>query len=167
MVSELIDGEDKMGSDFEMIDILAEGVKSALICEDDQANLSTITSTLKESGYEVVLANSVQDVEERLQSNDYHLIVLNERFQGETLKTNGVLKYLNSIPMTLRRDMFVVLVGKDFKTLDNMTAFANSVNVVINADDLKDLRSVLKTSMARHDTFYRVFKDYLKEASKA
>lgn len=156
-----------MAGDFEMIDLLAEGVKTALICEDNQVNLSTITSTLKDSGYEVIAVNSVQEAEERLQSNDYHLIVLNEGFQGEALKTNSVLRYLNSIPMALRRDMFVVLIGKDFKTLDNMTAFANSVNAVINADDLKDLRSVLKTSMAHYDTFYRVFKDYLKEAGKA
>jgi CheY-like chemotaxis protein len=167
MVSKLNNAEENMGSDFEMIDILAEGVKSALICEDNQVNLSNITSMLKDSGYEVIAVNSVQEAEEILQSNDYHLIVLNEGFQGETLKTNSVLRYLNSVPMALRRDIFVVLIGKDFKTLDNMTAFANSVNVVINADDLKDLRSVLNTSMAHCDTFYRVFKDYLKEAGKA
>ncbi len=45
-----------------------------------------------------------------------------------------------------------------------MMAFANSVNVVVNIDDLKDIQSILRASVANHDRFYRVFKDYMKEA---
>jgi len=157
-----------METDKEMgVDLFTEGVKSALICEDDQKHLSIITSALESLDYKVMVATSTQDVECKLQFVHYDIIILNEAFGGETGKDNAVLRYLNTVPMTLRRDMLVVFIGKDFTTLDHMMAFANSVNVVVNIDDLKDIQSILKTSITHHERFYRVFKDYLKEAGKA
>jgi hypothetical protein len=46
--------------------------------------------------------------------------------------------------------------------MDNMTAFARSVNVVINPKDLNQLGLILKKSLAQHMEFYRVFKSVLK-----
>ncbi|HIC91843.1 MAG TPA: response regulator [Syntrophaceae bacterium] len=157
-----------METDKEMrVDLFTEGIKNALICENDEKNLGLITNALESLDYKVMVATSAQDVEEKLQFVHYDIIILNEAFGGETGKDNAILRYLNTIPMTIRRDMLVVFVGKDFRTLDHMAAFANSVNVVVNIDHLKDIQSILKTSITHHEKFYKVFKDYLKEAGRA
>jgi len=157
-----------METDKEMIvDLFTEGIKSALICENDQKNLSIITSALESLDYRVMVAASAEDVQGKLQFVHYDIIILNEAFGGEAGKDNAVSKYLSTIPMTVRRDMLVVFIGKDFRTMDHMRAFANSVNVVVNINDLEDIQSILRMSITHHERFYRVFKDYLKEASKA
>jgi hypothetical protein len=68
--------------------------------------------------------------------------------------------------MTVRRYMFVALLGADVRTLDNATAFSRSVNAVVNVHDLVQLAPVLRRAIADNDAFYRVFRDVLQAAGK-
>lgn len=143
----------------------AGDTKIALVCENHLTDINIITNALETLGYRVIVSNSPDDAYKKLKSGHYEVIVLNQDFQT-TSKGNSVLEYLNTLPMTLRREILVVLIGKEFKTLDNATAFAHSANLVINVNDLKEIKSILKTSLTYHERFYMSFKRYLKETGR-
>jgi hypothetical protein len=68
--------------------------------------------------------------------------------------------------MSQRRWSFVALVGREFKTFDNAMAFARSVNVVVNVNDLPHLPAILKKGITDHVEFYRAFRQVLTETGK-
>jgi hypothetical protein len=98
--------------------------------------------------------------------NQYDVIVLNENLAGSSPENNEVLKFFQNMPMVTRRHIFLALIGQNHKTLDNMTAFAKSVNAVINKSDLSNLVNILKKSIADNDQFYKVYKETLRKLGK-
>jgi hypothetical protein len=101
-----------------------------------------------------------------MRKRSYEVVVVDERFAGATPLDNLVLKGLGAMSMTVRRYMFVALVGANLPTLDNATAFARSVNAVFSHDDLAQLAPNLRRTIADNDAFYRVFREVLKAAGK-
>jgi hypothetical protein len=61
----------------------------------------------------------------------------------------------------------LALISDNFKTMDNMMAFAMSANVVINTKDLQKLHLILKKSVSENERFYKVFMDTMVETGKA
>ncbi len=143
----------------EELEVLEEGAKRGMIC--DAAHQKKIVSLLKEMDYQPKTVTSDSEAIGRMKFTQYDLVILSEDFAGSSLKKNNVLKYIQPLPMTTRRKMFVVLLGKDFRTMDNMQAFALSVNVVINFKDMDNLTSILKKTISENDAFYKVYKETL------
>ncbi len=56
--------------------------------------------------------------------------------------------------MSARRLMLIVLLSQTLPTLDNLTAYANNVNVVINMRDAGQLASILAKSAAENERFF-------------
>src|SRR5271169_4812992 len=104
-------------------------LRSVLVCEDNAEFKSAISAALEGLKYAIEFAASADDAFEKLKFNQYGIIVLNERFGGSTQENNAVYKFLQFMPMSARRRIFLALVGKDFKTGDNMTAFSKSSNI--------------------------------------
>jgi hypothetical protein len=92
--------------------------------------------------------------------------ILAEGFDGQPLDHSAILNYLNRLPMSVRRRVFLGLISDGFKTMDNMMAFAMSANVVINIKDTEKLHLVLRKAIAENEMFYKVFTDALVEAGK-
>jgi len=61
----------------------------------------------------------------------------------------------------------VAAISDKFKTMDDMIAYAISVNAVINPKDLEKLGTVLKKGISDYERFYKVFFDTLVEVGKA
>ena len=74
---------------------------------------------------------------------------------------------MNHLSMSVRRRIFFALIGDAFKTMDNMTAYAMSVNMVINREDMDKLTSILRRGISENDQFYKVYMDLLVEVGKA
>jgi len=68
--------------------------------------------------------------------------------------------------MDTRREMFFALIGKEFRTYDYMTAFSKSTNIVINANDLPDIKKVLTNALEENEKFYKVLKETLSAVGK-
>lgn len=143
-----------------------DGTKRALICEERQDVRSSISSSLKALKYMAEDASSAADTFEKLKFNQYDIIILSETFAGSTPDNNEVLKHLQIMPMSTRRNIFTVLIGKNLKTMDNAAAFAKSMNVVVNSGDLANLASILRKSVADNEHFYKVFKESLVKMGK-
>ena len=97
----------------------------------------------------------------------FHFVALHENYGNKGLDNNPVYKTLTQMPMVTRRNIFVALMGSNFKTLNNMQAFQKSVNVVINEKDLGKMEDVLKKSVSENEIFYKVFKETLHSMGKA
>jgi CheY-like chemotaxis protein len=143
-----------------------EELRSALVCEDSAEFKSAISTALEGLKYIIEFAAGPEDAFEKLKFNQYGTIVLNERFGGSTPENNAVYKFLQFMPMSARRNIFLVLIGKDFKTGDNMTAFAKSSNITVNEKDIPDLKAIIKKSVADNDQFYKVFRESLLKMGK-
>ena len=63
--------------------------------------------------------------------------------------------------------MFVVIVGENFRTMDEMMAFSLSVDLVVNTKDLGRLSMVAQRALAQHERFYKVFMEIYREMGKA
>jgi CheY-like chemotaxis protein len=143
-------------------DYIRAGMKACLLCEHDAEVKEKIRRVLERMDYHVVEASSARIALKYMRFHVYDLIVLNEVFEAATADTNYVLQYLAQLPMDIRRNTFVVLVGSGLKTMDNMMAFNRSVNLTMNAQEVGDMESILKSALAEHEEFYQVFKELLK-----
>ena len=141
------------------LELLEEGARSALVCVDEPERLKAVKEALEELNYYSSVASSIKEALSKLRYNQYDLVMLDEDFCGESTENNTILRYLQPMPMSTRRSIFVTLISNQVKTLDNLMAFAKSVNAVISASDIQKVKLVLERAMADHRRFYKVYLD--------
>ena len=101
----------------------------------------------------------------RLRKNRYEIVLVNEEFGG-SLMDNLVLRTIQPMAMATRRHMCIGLIGKQLRTFDHMTAFANSVNFVVAEHEVSKLKAIIRQAVSENDEFYLVFRECLREAGK-
>ena len=138
----------------------------ALVCEDAPERQAVIKAALELIGFTMLAVKNADEAIARLRRDVYELVIIDEHYQGATPLDNTVLAAVRPMTMAQRRWMFVALVGREFKTFDNAMAFARSVNVVVNVNDLPHLPAILKKGITEHVEFYRAFRQVLTEAGK-
>ena len=140
------------------MDFFELGDKTSLICADPNTTES-VRATLRELGFKYHTAETPELAIERMRYTNYDCVVVHENFAGSSVRSNAVLNYLGPLPMALRRNSFVCVVGPSFKTLDAMQAFGQSVHLVLSPLDLPNLGPILKKGLAEFDLLYRAYKD--------
>jgi len=148
-------------------DFKEEGVETALVCEHDPGVKQRIRAVLELTDYHVREAESAREALNYMRFYVFDLVVLNEKFDEADPGSNHVLKYLRDLPMQIRRNIFVVLLGDSFRTMDNMMAFNKSVNLVVNLKNIDYIENILSRYLAKREELYRVFKESLKEVGGA
>jgi predicted Zn finger-like uncharacterized protein len=146
-------------------DPVAESRRLAMVCVDQLHGQMRVKTALAELGYTVHIVNDPKEAIDRLWQQPYGLVILHEEYGGAA-DDNGVLKILQPMPMSIRRFMYVGLIGKQYRTLDPTAAFAKSVNFVVAETELSNLKAIVQEAVADHDRFYRVFREVLREAGK-
>jgi hypothetical protein len=58
------------------------------------------------------------------------------------------------------------MISNSFRTMDNMAAINNSVNLIINAKNIDDAVTIIKGAIADHEAFYYVYKETLKKKGR-
>jgi len=152
------------GSGLEFYD---EGVKLSLVAENDPDQSEKIRQAIEGIGYKYVAAEDTNQAISNMRFHTFDLVILTDRFDGIELGQSPVLQYLNHLSMSIRRRMFVALIGDTFNTMDHMMAFTMSANLVINRRDLDKLAGILKNTVSDNEKFYKVFMDTLSEIGKA
>jgi len=143
-----------------------EEAPPALVCVEDGDRRDAVQTALARLGYAPHAPADAEEAIDALRKVAYQVVVVDEIYGGGSPLDNAVLKALNRMAMSLRRYLFVVLLAADVKTLDYATAFARSVNAVVNPNDLAQLAPLLRRAIADNDAFYRVFRDVLQSAGK-
>jgi hypothetical protein len=59
------------------------------------------------------------------------------------------------------------MISDRHRTMDNMTGFLKSVNLIINSKNIDDIGKILSRGITEYLSFYRVFRDKLKETGRA
>jgi len=150
------------GGDTSPLEFFEEGTRLALVLGGDEANVTEITPALEELSYKPILPTSIGEPMSKLRLYHFDLILLSDGFDGQNLERSPITNYLNHLSMSVRRKTFLVLLSQKFKTMDNMTAFGESANLVVNPDDLSSLPLILKKAISDNEKFYKVFVDTIK-----
>ena len=145
-------------------DFIEKERKTALICESDSTINQPITDVLRSMAYQI---SNAQNAREALRMMWYHLfdlIVVDENFNTDNPETNPVMKHLEDLNMSVRRNIYVVMISKRFRTMDQMMAFNKSVNLIINAGKIDQTEQVLKRGLSDQEILYQIYKDKLAKA---
>ena len=153
--------------DDEALGFYEEGVKLALVTANEQQQAERLKQAVDGLGYRFVWAKNTREAIGKMRLHHFDLVILNDGFDGIALKQSPVLQFLNHLSMSLRRQIFLALIGDNLKTMDNMMAFAMSANLVVNKKDLDKLTAIMKKAILDHERFYKVYMDSLVEAGKA
>lgn len=149
------------------LDSYEEGEKLALVMDNDAHHTEKIKEALEELGYRYVPAENSKKAVSKIRFHNFDLVVLADNFDNLPLEQSPILRYLSHLSMSIRRRIFLALIGERFKTMDHMMEFSMSANLVINSKDLGKLASILKRAVSDNEKFYKVFFDTLEEVGKA
>jgi CheY-like chemotaxis protein len=147
-------------------DFVEVGIGTALVCESDPATREKISSVLRPMDYQITEPASMKDAVKNMRFHIYDVVILNENFDTENPDNNIVLNSLANLNVGTRRQVFVALLSSRFRTMDNMTAFNKSVNVIINMKNIDDISVILKRSLTDNTAFYHAFKEALKKKGR-
>jgi hypothetical protein len=138
------------------------GDNTALVCVDHQQYQKIVVPQLIDMTYKVHLGLFEEDVLLKLKTYSYDVVVVYENFKGSKLETNPILREMVSKQGTQRREHFVVLLSHRFATNDAMSAFVQSVDLIINISDLANFKPVLRRGVTQHRELYQSFHEMLK-----
>src|SRR5436190_14785116 len=126
------------------------GDNTALVCIDHEEYQKLVVPQLIDMNYKVHLGLYEDDVLLKLRTYSYDVIVIYENFKGTTTENNPILNEMVRRPGPQRRAHFVVLLSRRFPTNDSMTAFVQSVDLIVNMGDLANFKPVLRRGTAQH-----------------
>lgn len=147
-------------------DFIEEEGLTALLCEQNPIARKAIESSLNLMDYQITIAESARDALKRMRYHVYDLIVVDENFDTKNPDANGVLIYLERLPMSTRRNIFVAMVSSRYRTMDNMMALNASVNLTINIKNIEDIGKILARGITDTELFYSIYKETLKESGR-
>jgi hypothetical protein len=159
--------DDTGGDDYEADDspfeFAEEEGKTALICEADQSLKDKIIKPVLEfMEYHITEVDSERNAIKKMRYHDYDMLVVNDEFDSKSPESNGVMVYLERLEMITRRNIYVIMLTKRFRTMDNMMTLHNSTNLIVNMKDINDFDKILGRGLSDYEIFYRVFKESMK-----
>jgi len=160
-------GEELDYGDDTSLGFYEEGTKLALVLDSDLARKEQVRAAVEALEYRFVDSPNTRDAISKMRFHVFDLVFLAEGFDGQPLEHSPIINAINHVPMSVRRRIFLSLLGDQFQTMDNMMTFAMSANLVINPADLDKLQAVLKKAISENDRFYKVFMDTLKDLGRA
>ncbi|MFQ5673883.1 MAG: hypothetical protein ACE5G9_12385 [Nitrospinales bacterium] len=163
-IDSLVESHEFEGDDDDEQVFYEENAKIALILDDQ--NKETWTQKLNELDYKIQYAKSPEHAAHKMKFTQFHLIILNKNFGDVSLEKNVAYQMLLDMQMSTRRKIFLVLVGDNFKSMNNMQAFSTSANMVFNPKDMGKFAQILKQAISDNDLFYKNFRETLTTLGK-
>lgn len=148
------------------LEFYGEDEKLALVLDHDEQHQTMIQQVLSDLGYRHLVEEAATRAIKRMHLYAFDLVFLSDGFDNAAVAQSPVMRYINRLSMSVRRRMFLILMGQNFKTMDRITAFALSANLVLNNKDMDNLGRILGNAVSDHEKFYKVFMDTLKELGK-
>jgi hypothetical protein len=139
------------------VDMVEEGVKTALLCVSNTKLAEKLAQVLQELDYWVVHAARAGFALGKLHHNTYDLIILEESFDAPKTAENLVLHHVQLLPMHVRRQFYLCLLSETLPTLDAMLAFRMGVNLLLNVADFEKAKIIFARSLKEYKNFYGFF----------
>ena len=148
------------------LDFYEEGAKLALLMVSESEADNRVRQAVEGLLHKPVLVKDAGEGINKMRFHLFDLLILSEHFEGIPWPQSPILHYLNRLPMHTRRKSFLVLLGKEFSTMDRMTAFGLSANLVVNPKDIDEFSGILRAAVWNHENFYGAFMETLNELGK-
>jgi len=113
--------------------------------------------------YHITVAESGRDALKKMRYHVYDIIIINETFNSDSLDKNMVMLFLERLPMSMRRNTFVIMISTRFRTLDRMLAFRYSVHIIINSKNIDNFAKIVSRGLTDNELFCQVFNESLKD----
>ena len=152
-------GEEDAQEEARPFQFIEEEGEVALVCETDPVIRKSVTDVLTLMEYNVTTAQDPREALKKMRYQNYDVIVVDETFGIDDPDTNGILIYLERLPMETRRNMFVAMISDRFRTMDYMMAFNKSVNLIVNKENAAEVDKILSKGLTDYDMFYRIYKE--------
>jgi len=136
--------------------------RKMLIALAEQALAERVCQTLRGLDWRIVRAETAAAALNHLENTPYDLVFLHDRDVPPNRCHEPVLRYLQQLPMILRRAVLVCLLCEQKPTLDFKAALCAGVNLVVNVQDVERLPGILSDMMEQHETSYEIFEDELR-----
>src|SRR5712692_8585164 len=108
-------------------DLITSTDKPALLALTNPDWLEAAKAALAEMGYKVHVASNHEEFLSNFNQIQYQMVVMEEYFAANLPQDNASLIALQAMPMSLRRQAVVVLVGGSFVTFNPLHALQLSV----------------------------------------
>jgi len=116
-----------------------------------------LVANLKDAG---VSPRSAISLDEALQALEFHhpdFFILTEQFACHDDLPDPLLEYVRNLTSRERRELFVIFISRNVKTADHLTAFSQSVNLVLHPDAIQDLIPLTTQSWNFWKNLYQAF----------
>lgn len=140
-------------------EILSPADKPALVAMSSFESQVAVVTALKDLNYKIHYALNHDDFKQRFIQYHYQVVVIEDLFDCVEMSNNTSLKYIQTLPMNMRRHAVIILVGNSFQTLNPLQAFVNSVHAVVNNSDIQSISKIIQKVVADNDLFLDVFRD--------
>ena len=152
-------GDEEFDAVDKPFDFAEEEGKTALICESNSEIQKKIVSVLELLEYHITYVDNTRNAIKKIWYHDYDIIVVNEEFDTKHSDTNGVMIYLERLEMITRRNIYVVLLSRRYRTMDYMMTLYRSANLIVNIKDIGDFDKILGRGLSDYNMFYRIYKE--------
>lgn len=127
----------------------------ALIALPEKSHAGAMTLVLSRNGFEV---DTLDDAAEggRLLEQGVYDVVVTARLAGTAMK-ESLYQRISRLGSEARRNVFLILVGDEFKTGDGTQAWACQADLVVNSREAASVDSVFRGAMAERNRLYKVF----------
>jgi hypothetical protein len=124
-----------------------EDTPMVLILIDKGPGMAAVSEAYEDEGFLPVIAETTDDALDRMQFTQFAAVVLHSRFEGGSLSSSKLHIFMRKMAMIRRRNIHYTLIGPEFQTLYDLQALSHSANLVVNDNELKHFRLILKKSL--------------------
>jgi CheY-like chemotaxis protein len=139
----------------------------ALVCLNVPEERQQVIAILERIGYAPHSSKDSGEAIGRLRLSPYAVVVWSAGFDPPGQEGPSIRACLADMAMSRRRNIHVVLVDPGLASNDRRAAFAHSVDLVLNPNDLPRFEEALARSKAETESRYHVLKESLLEMGKA
>lgn len=144
------------------LDLLDEKTPLSLLYISQAPVAEKVETSLREAGFHVTAAASVQQGLAVLSQHACRVVVTEELpSRQEGASHSDFLTALRALPMATRRQFLLCLVSESVPTLDRLGAFAAGVDLIINVQDLENGTILLRRALQERAGLYTVFSEEL------
>jgi hypothetical protein len=119
--------------------------------------LDTLIKAIQEEGGHPLPVNNEEEVFSCLQFEQPEFFILSEGLGREGSQSVSLLEYIQKMPTSQRREIFVVWIGRNVKPGDMLSAFSYSVNLVLQPEQLLEMTRLMKKAWSQWKDLYQVF----------
>ena len=135
------------------------GTKTALIYCPESRKSGLLKKEMTGLGYEVRLINQQDDIRSRFRYHIYNLIILCQNGPEPEDDLANMQEYISSLPIDIRRKIFVVYVHPGGSRFDSMQAFSMGADLTISDPDLGHISKILSPALETKEMTYKVFSE--------